>query len=57
VVEGPPTEIVDEALVAKVFGLDAQVVGDPVAGTPITVPIGRHHSGGRPVSGDGRSGG
>ncbi len=55
VAEGPPKQIVDAALVAKVFGLDAQVVEDPVAGTPMIVPIGRHHSGVRTVSGDGCS--
>ncbi|BDZ47530.1 hypothetical protein GCM10025866_34390 [Naasia aerilata] len=33
-------------LVADVFGLPAQVVQDPVSGTPLVLPIGRHHAGG-----------
>lgn len=44
VAEGPPKEVVDAALVAKVFGLDAEVVEDPVSGTPLIVPIGRHRA-------------
>ncbi|HET8929714.1 MAG TPA: ATP-binding cassette domain-containing protein [Acidimicrobiales bacterium] len=42
VAEGPPTEVVDAALVNKVFDLDAKIVEDPVSGTPLIVPIGRH---------------
>ncbi|MFC0527475.1 ABC transporter ATP-binding protein [Phytohabitans kaempferiae] len=38
VAEGPPTETVTAALVAKVFGLACIVVPDPVAGTPMIVP-------------------
>ena len=39
VAEGPPDEIVTEALVADVFGLDARIVPDPVTGTPLVIPI------------------
>jgi iron complex transport system ATP-binding protein len=42
VVEGAPGDIVDETLVRDVFDLDAKVVPDPVSGTPMIVPIGRH---------------
>jgi iron complex transport system ATP-binding protein len=42
VVEGDPSAVVDETLVREVFGLDAKIVPDPVAGTPMVVPIGRH---------------
>jgi iron complex transport system ATP-binding protein len=42
VAEGPPAEVVDETLVRDVFALDAKVVPDPVSGTPMVVPIGRH---------------
>ena len=42
VAEGPPTEIVDAALVGDVFDLDARVIPDPVSATPLIVPIGRH---------------
>ena len=41
VAEGPPAEIITEALVTDVFGLRCRVVADPVAGTPLVVPIGR----------------
>lgn len=44
VAEGRPEEVVTEELVAEVFGLAARVVPDPVAGTPLVVPIGRHPS-------------
>jgi iron complex transport system ATP-binding protein len=42
VVEGAPSAVVDEGLVREVFELDAKVVPDPVSGTPMVVPIGRH---------------
>ncbi|HWJ98590.1 MAG TPA: hypothetical protein VNQ33_10555, partial [Acidimicrobiales bacterium] len=44
VAEGAPSEIVTQALVQEVFDLDARIVTDPVSGTPLVVPIGRHHS-------------
>jgi len=37
---GPPTEVVDAAMVEAVFGLRAQVLPDPVSGTPMCVPVG-----------------
>lgn len=42
VVAGPPAEVLDEQLVEKVFGVDCRVLPDPVTGTPMVVPIGRH---------------
>ncbi|HEY8481789.1 MAG TPA: ABC transporter ATP-binding protein [Spirillospora sp.] len=45
VAEGPPGEAVDAALVEDVFGLRCQVTTDPVSGTPLIIPIGRHHGG------------
>jgi iron complex transport system ATP-binding protein len=39
--EGPPEQVVTRALVEEVFGLRCQVVPDPVAGTPMVIPIGR----------------
>lgn len=39
---GSPAEILTEAMLAEVFGLTARVLPDPVAGTPMMVPIGRH---------------
>jgi iron complex transport system ATP-binding protein len=44
VAEGPPAEVVTEELVADVFGLGTRVVADPVAGTPLVIPLGRHGS-------------
>ncbi|MFH5208355.1 ABC transporter ATP-binding protein [Antrihabitans sp. NCIMB 15449] len=44
VAEGPPAEVATAAVIKDVFGLDCEVVPDPVAGTPMIVPRGRHHS-------------
>ena len=35
---GPPTVVVDDAFIRDVFGLDAQVIEDPVTGTPLCLP-------------------
>lgn len=43
VCEGSPAEVVTAERVREVFGLSAQVITDPVAGTPLVVPIGSHH--------------
>jgi iron complex transport system ATP-binding protein len=43
VAEGPPAEVVTEATVEDVFGLRCRVVPDPVSGTPLVIPLGRHH--------------
>jgi iron complex transport system ATP-binding protein len=42
VAEGTPAEVVTEHTVHAVFGLANQVIADPVSGTPLVVPIGRH---------------
>lgn len=42
VASGTPHEVVTEALVRQVFGLESRVIEDPVTGTPLVVPIGRH---------------
>ncbi|MDO8145333.1 ABC transporter ATP-binding protein [Isoptericola sp. 178] len=47
VAEGPPAEVLDARTVLDAFGLDAQVVPDPVSGTPMVVPVGRHRRGRR----------
>ena len=41
--EGRPGAIVSVELVERVFSLAAQVIPDPVSGTPMIVPIGRHY--------------
>jgi iron complex transport system ATP-binding protein len=40
VAAGKPAEVITEELLEKVFGLAARVIPDPVAGTPLVVPIG-----------------
>ncbi len=42
VAEGTPAEVVTEANVDSIFGLRSRVLPDPVSGTPMVVPIGRH---------------
>lgn len=42
VAQGPPTELLTEELLSEVFGLDATILPDPVAGTPLVVPISAH---------------
>ncbi|MFJ4415068.1 ABC transporter ATP-binding protein [Streptomyces sp. NPDC088925] len=44
VAEGAPAEVVTEDLVREVFAMDCRVVPDPVPGTPLVLPIGRHFS-------------
>ncbi|MFD5224244.1 ABC transporter ATP-binding protein [Microbacterium sp. NPDC058342] len=40
---GAPADIVTADLVHEVFGMANQVTVDPVSGTPMVTPIGRHH--------------
>jgi iron complex transport system ATP-binding protein len=42
VASGEPAEVITEALLEEVFGLAARVISDPVAGTPLVIPIGGH---------------
>ena len=42
-VQGRPHDVLTPDTVQQVFGLVAQVVPDPVSGTPTVVPVGRHH--------------
>jgi iron complex transport system ATP-binding protein len=42
VAAGKPSDVVTESMLAEVFGLAARVITDPVAGTPLVVPIGGH---------------
>ncbi len=43
VAEGVPADVVTVESVRDVFGMDSHVIPDPVSGTPMVVPIGRHH--------------
>jgi iron complex transport system ATP-binding protein len=40
---GAPSDVVTAELVEEVFGLANHVTNDPVSGTPLVTPIGRHH--------------
>ncbi|GAA1228848.1 ABC transporter ATP-binding protein [Prauserella halophila] len=40
--QGTPDEVLTGQLLSDVFGLDAKVVSDPVAGTPLVLPISAH---------------
>lgn len=42
VASGPPADVVTSELVREVFDLDALVIEDPVSGTPLVLPRGRH---------------
>jgi len=42
-------------MLREVFDLDAQVVLDPVSGTPLVVPIGRRHRSSTPLTSSSRS--
>ncbi len=39
--EGLPAQVMTEAMVREVFGLECRIVTDPVAGSPMCVPLGR----------------
>jgi len=38
--QGKPHQVMTEALVQEVFSLDCRIINDPVAGTPLCIPIG-----------------
>lgn len=44
VATGTPREVVTEATMAKVYGMTARVIDDPVSGAPLVLPVGRHHT-------------
>ncbi|WP_018504346.1 ABC transporter ATP-binding protein [Parafrankia discariae] len=44
VAHGTPGALITEALVKEVFEIDALVTPDPVSGTPLVIPMGRHHA-------------
>jgi len=44
VAAGDPGEVLTEDTVRRVFGLDSRVVPDPLTGSPLVIPIGRHHT-------------
>jgi iron complex transport system ATP-binding protein len=50
VAEGAAREVVTEAMVKDVFGLDCRVAPDPVSGAPLIIPLGRHHAHSAPAA-------
>ncbi|MFD9432414.1 ABC transporter ATP-binding protein [Streptomyces sp. NPDC060002] len=54
VAEGAPAEVVTEATVEDVFDLRCRITPDPVSGTPLVIPLGRHHHDGAVRAGDAR---
>lgn len=45
VTQGAPADVITPAVVEDVFDLTCQVTADPVSGTPLVIPVGRHHAG------------
>lgn len=42
VTQGEPAQVMTTGMVRQVFNLESQIVKDPIAGTPMCVPIGRN---------------
>ena len=41
IAEGAPKEIVTAELIEQIYGLRCMIIDDPVAHTPLVVPLGR----------------
>lgn len=41
---GDPGEVLTPSMVQEVFGMQSEVIEDPVSGKPLVLPIGRHHA-------------
>lgn len=39
---GPAEDVLTEAMVREVFGLESRIIADPTSGRPMMLPIGRH---------------
>lgn len=58
VAQGSPTQVVTAQVVRQVFGLESQIIQDPVTGTPLCVPLSRtqgrflHPASSRAANGD-----
>lgn len=49
VATGVPSEVLTAELVQRAFGLESQIIADPVCGSPMVIPIGRFHRPAEPV--------
>jgi iron complex transport system ATP-binding protein len=47
VAQGTPEQVITPANILQVFGLEAEVIDDPVTGSPLCVPIGRRRGRGK----------
>lgn len=43
IAQGEPSKVISRELMKEIYGLDCQIIEDPVSGTPLIVPEGRHH--------------
>lgn len=43
IAEGEPSKVITNSMVKEIFGLDSTVIKDPLSGSPLVVPRGRHH--------------
>jgi len=43
--QGTPVQVMTEAMVSKVFGVESRIVPDPVVGTPMCIPLSRRVKG------------
>lgn len=41
---GTPAEVLTEQRILEVFGVRSRIITDPVSGTPLMVPLSRHHT-------------
>ena len=44
IAEGTPQEIVTPKLISDIYGLNCEVIKDPVSKAPMIIPKGRYHS-------------
>ncbi|HEX2133951.1 MAG TPA: ABC transporter ATP-binding protein [Actinophytocola sp.] len=44
VTQGTPAEVITPEVVSEVFDVACQVTTDPVSGTPLIIPVSRHHA-------------
>jgi iron complex transport system ATP-binding protein len=52
VASGPPAEIISREFLRDVFGLEAQVISDPIDGTPVCLPVHRRRTRALAAAGD-----
>ena len=43
IAQGAPSKVISRELMKEIYGLDCQIIEDPVSGTPLIVPEGRYH--------------